>query len=205
MKNTTIRFGAFALALLLLLGLSSCGKKKITDESKKGPTAEELAAKAAADSAAAAAKALQDSLAAVARAEAEAKAKADEEARMAAQKKAEALAQALSSLKTIYFDFDKYALRNDSRSSLEGNAGVMKANGELTVLIEGHCDENGSDSYNFALGDKRANAAKEYLVNMGVAESNLRTISYGKSRPAVEGSTEDAWSKNRRCEFTSGK
>lgn len=200
MKHTTLRTGAFALSLLLVLGLTSCGKKKIADETPTAPVVEQV--DQAALDAAAAAKATADSLARVAE---EMKAQADEAARLAAQRAAEAMAAALGSLQTIYFDFDKYALRNDSRGSLEGNATVLKANPELSVMIEGHCDENGSDSYNFALGDKRATAAKDYLVNMGVSEGNLRTISYGKSRPAVVGTTEEAWSKNRRCEFTSGK
>ncbi|MCA9783871.1 MAG: peptidoglycan-associated lipoprotein Pal [Candidatus Cloacimonetes bacterium] len=204
MKSLTLRTGALALSLLLVIGLSSCGnKKRLADETAAAEAAARAAAAAkfTADSLAQV-QATADSLAAVA---AELKAKADEEARMAAQKKAEELQAALASMQTVYFDFDKYNLRNDTRTKLEANAGVMTANAELSVMIEGHCDENGSDSYNFALGDRRANAAKDYLVNMGIDASRLRTISYGKSRPVAVGEGEEFWKQNRRCEFTSGK
>ncbi len=102
---------------------------------------------------------------------------------------------------TIYFDFDKYNLKSDAKQSLQYNYNLMKENGDLRVLIEGHCDERGTVEYNLALGERRARAAMDYLVNLGISPSRLSVISYGKERPAMMGHTEAAWSKNRRCEF----
>lgn len=104
-------------------------------------------------------------------------------------------------LRTVYFDFDKYDLREDARTTLAGNADWLKANARWRLLIEGHCDERGTNEYNMALGDKRANAVRQYLVSTGIDASRLRTISYGEERPADPGHAEEAWSKNRRAEF----
>ncbi len=107
----------------------------------------------------------------------------------------------LATIKPIYFDFDRSQLRGDARVTLDANGRVLERQSALELLIEGHCDENGSVAYNLALGDRRAKAARDYLVNLGVDASRLRTISYGKSKPAVVGNSEAAWAKNRRCEF----
>jgi peptidoglycan-associated lipoprotein len=104
-------------------------------------------------------------------------------------------------LNTIYFDFDKYNLRADAKEMLKANAQTLKDNPEVAVLIEGHCDERGTVEYNLALGERRANAAKQYLVDMGIAASRIRTISYGEERPADPGHNEAAWAKNRRDAF----
>jgi peptidoglycan-associated lipoprotein len=104
-------------------------------------------------------------------------------------------------LRTVYFDFDKYDLREDARATLAGNADWLKSNGKWRVLVEGHCDERGTNEYNMALGDKRANAVRQYLVSAGIDASRLRTISYGEERPADPGHTEASWSKNRRAEL----
>lgn len=109
-------------------------------------------------------------------------------------------------IQDVYFDFDKSDVREDSRSVLTRNADAMKVlfrdfpNGVITV--EGHCDERGSAEYNLGLGDRRAIAAKEFLVQLGVPADRIRTLSYGKERPQCTDSTEDCWQKNRRDHFT---
>jgi len=104
-------------------------------------------------------------------------------------------------LKTIYFDFDRYDLRPDAKKTLEENAEVLKANPTWKVLIEGHCDERGSNEYNLVLGEKRARSAMEYLIKLGIDPNRLSIVSYGEERPADPGHNEEAWAKNRRCEF----
>lgn len=99
----------------------------------------------------------------------------------------------------VFFDFDKSDLRPDAIDQLNRQADFLNANGALTVVIEGHCDERGTREYNLALGDRRANSAEQYLQSMGVSGGRVETISYGKERPAVLGSNEDAWGQNRRA------
>jgi peptidoglycan-associated lipoprotein len=108
-------------------------------------------------------------------------------------------------IQDIFFDFDKSDIRPDSREKLDRAAGWMKAHPEAEFLLEGHCDERGTREYNLALGDRRANATKDYLVSLGVDPAKLKTISYGKERPFVEGHDESAWSKNRRTHFVQTK
>lgn len=105
------------------------------------------------------------------------------------------------SFRTVHFDFDKYNIRSNQRDILARNAEVLKAYPNVTVLIEGHCDERGTIEYNLALGEKRANTVKEYLENYGINGNRLSTISYGEQRPVDSRSNEEAWSKNRRAEF----
>lgn len=104
-------------------------------------------------------------------------------------------------LKRIHFDFDKYDLRPDAVRTLGDNAGRMKEHGQFKVRIEGHCDERGTVEYNLALGEKRARAARDYLISLGTPASRLRIISFGKERPIDPGHNEDAWAMNRRAEF----
>ena len=104
-------------------------------------------------------------------------------------------------LKTIYFDFDKSDLSETSRAMLRQNADWLRANPDYKVVIEGHCDERGTIEYNLALGERRARATKEFLAELGVDGSSLRLVSYGEERPAMEGNSESAWSKNRRAAF----
>jgi peptidoglycan-associated lipoprotein len=104
-------------------------------------------------------------------------------------------------LKDAYFDYDQSDLRDDARSVLSANAEWLKKYPSIQVLIEGHCDERGTSAYNLALGDRRANAARDYLDSLGVAASRIRTVSYGKERPACTESTEDCWQQNRRGHF----
>jgi peptidoglycan-associated lipoprotein len=106
-----------------------------------------------------------------------------------------------ANLKTIYFDFDKYNIRPDDAKALDGDAAWLKANADNLVLIEGHCDERGTNEYNLALGEKRAKAAMNYLVAQGVQASRITIISYGKERPVCTEKTEACWAKNRRDNF----
>jgi peptidoglycan-associated lipoprotein len=105
------------------------------------------------------------------------------------------------SLSTVYFDFDSYALNDGAQSELRKIAQSVKGAGAVKIQVEGHCDERGSNEYNLALGERRARAIQEFLVSEGLTASDLSTISYGEERPAAQGSTEEAWSKNRRGEF----
>ena len=102
----------------------------------------------------------------------------------------------------IYFDFDSYVLSQQARDTLSKNAELLKnKEAALKIQIEGNCDERGSDEYNLALGEKRAKAAFNYLVTLGVPADRLSVISYGKEKPADPGHDEAAWAKNRRDEF----
>ncbi len=98
----------------------------------------------------------------------------------------------------VFFDFDKYNLGAEARGVLEKQAVWLKKYPIVTVAIEGHADERGTREYNLALGERRANSVKDYLVALGVPASRLRTISYGKERPVALGSNEAAWAQNRR-------
>jgi peptidoglycan-associated lipoprotein len=106
-----------------------------------------------------------------------------------------------SALQDAYFDYDDASLRDDAKNALENNAKYMEKNSGVNVVVEGHCDERGSVEYNVALGEKRARAAKDFLVSYGVSASRITTISYGKERPFDQGHTEEAWAKNRRAHF----
>ncbi|MFN7038011.1 MAG: peptidoglycan-associated lipoprotein Pal [Alphaproteobacteria bacterium] len=99
---------------------------------------------------------------------------------------------------TVYFAFDSSSLNAESQATLSRQAAWMKANPKVSVAVEGHCDLRGTREYNLGLGERRANAAKNFLVSAGIEASRITTISYGKERPAVLGDGEEVWSKNRR-------
>ncbi len=101
----------------------------------------------------------------------------------------------------LFFDFDKSALRVDASEQLKANAEWLKANSKSRVVIEGHCDERGTNEYNLALGERRAVNAREYLIKLGVDPSRLKTVSFGEERPFAAGHDEEAWSQNRRDHF----
>jgi len=107
-----------------------------------------------------------------------------------------------TNLRMVHFDYDKYFIREDAKPILEANAAYMKKWRSVKVLIEGHCDERGTEEYNLALGEKRAKSAFDYLVSLGVPADRIKTISYGKSDPLDTGSNEIAWQKNRRAQPT---
>ena len=104
-------------------------------------------------------------------------------------------------LDTVYFDFDKSNIRSDQRSAMNRNAEILSKYKTVRIQIEGHCDERGTNEYNLALGQRRADAAKQYLVEYGISSSRISTVSYGEERPVDRGHNETSWSKNRRCAF----
>ncbi|MBI2423302.1 MAG: peptidoglycan-associated lipoprotein Pal [Candidatus Hydrogenedentes bacterium] len=106
-----------------------------------------------------------------------------------------------SGLQVVYFDFDSFTLRPDALSTLSANAELIKKYPGAIIQVAGHCDERGTQEYNLALGEKRALAVREHLIQLGVSGDRLITLSFGEEAPAVPGSSESAWAKNRRCEF----
>ena len=190
-KNWTIWSLALFLALLIGFSVSSCAKKQISSEAST--TSEE-----------------------------EAQRRADEEARQREldRQKAlkeedlgdESLSETMADQRTasarsmfenqdIYFDFDSIRLSPDAQEILAQKADWLRANPGATVTIEGHCDSRGTNEYNLALGEGRAQSAKSFLVDLGIQSSRLNTISYGEERPIDSTQTEDAWAKNRRAHF----
>jgi peptidoglycan-associated lipoprotein len=104
-------------------------------------------------------------------------------------------------LSMIYFDFDKYFIREDAKPVLDSDATWLKKFRAAKVLIEGHCDERGTEDYNLALGERRAQSTQQYLISLGVSPERVKIISYGKSQPLDPGHDEFAWAKNRRAQF----
>jgi peptidoglycan-associated lipoprotein len=104
-----------------------------------------------------------------------------------------------SMLKDIHFNFDKYDIRPEDAVILKENAALLKRFSNVKVQIEGHCDERGTVEYNLALGERRANKTKDYLVSLGISTDRISTISYGKERPLDPSHNEEAWAKNRRA------
>ena len=140
-----------------------------------------------------------------ARREAAERARREEEARLAreAEERARAaMSAARAAFATaIYFELDRAELSTESRAILEAKLPLLRANPNVRIRISGHADERGSDEYNVALGQRRAASAKRYLVDQGIAADRIDVVSFGEERPAMQGSTEDAWAKNRRDEF----
>lgn len=101
----------------------------------------------------------------------------------------------------IHFDFDKYDVRDEDKAVLKSVSSYMIKNGAAKLMIEGHCDERGTNEYNLALGDRRAKAVKDYIVSLGVSSSRMDTISYGEEKPLCPDQTEECWAKNRRAHF----
>jgi peptidoglycan-associated lipoprotein len=100
-----------------------------------------------------------------------------------------------------FFDLDSYTLREDARTALDHDAKLLRDNASVNVTIEGHCDERGTAEYNQALGERRAQAAHDYLVSAGIAAARLQVVSYGKEKPFAEGHDEASWQQNRRAQF----
>ena len=187
------------LSLLLvipgLMVVTSCAKKTVKADLDLAQTQEDEAAKLAAEKAKLAAeKAKQEE---IARQRALDEKRRQEEAAM---RKITA-ARNLFMNEDIYFDFDRSDLKPETQEILKGKAEWLRNNPGESVIIEGHCDERGTNEYNLALGDRRAQSANNFLNDLGIAESRLTTISYGEERPADPRHNEDAWSKNRRDHF----
>jgi peptidoglycan-associated lipoprotein len=101
----------------------------------------------------------------------------------------------------VFFDYDRFQIRRDAMTLLDANAGWLRANGNTTVLIEGHCDERGTLAYNLVLGEKRARATQKYLLDLGVAAAQLQITSYGEAKPFCKQQNEDCYQQNRRAHF----
>jgi peptidoglycan-associated lipoprotein len=184
------------LAMLLLIpGLlltTSCAKKQVQTEAAVEEPAEEAT--------------VQEDTAAEEEAARQAemeRQKALEAERMAEEEAKRVATMALNMFQSedIYFDFDSSTLSSMSQEVLQRKADWMNQNADATVIIEGHCDERGTAAYNLALGERRADATKEFLVNLGIAADRLTTISYGEEKPVDPGHNEEAWAKNRRAHF----
>lgn len=186
MKNRLILIGLLLVFVMGLIIFNGCAEKKavVKDESAQAQ------------------KAVTDDEAAL-----KAKEQADREAALRAQAAKEAAAKrnaaALNDLniQNIYFDYDKYTIRPDAREILKANTEIFTKNSGASIVVEGHCDDRGTTEYNMALGERRAQEAKQYLVNLGIKESRIETISYGEERPLDTRSTEEAWAQNRRAQF----
>lgn len=188
-KSRAWIFGAIMLAMLLALGVS-CAKKQVTMETQ------EMAADESQQSA-------EDE---AARREAEEARMRDQRAREARQRQdassmSEAARKAAFEDEDIHFDFDKYVLTPQSMMILDDKAAYLREHPRVRVLVEGHADDRGSNEYNLALGDRRANSAKNYLVKSGVAASRITSISYGEEQPLCMQQSESCWYRNRRGHF----
>jgi peptidoglycan-associated lipoprotein len=111
-----------------------------------------------------------------------------------------------SKLTAVYFDYDRWEIRTEARATLKGHAEILRGlPSGAQVTVEGHCDERGSEEYNLALGQRRADSVQQYLGALGVPDGRLSTVSFGEEQPAVRGHDESAWRWNRRAEFRVGR
>jgi peptidoglycan-associated lipoprotein len=177
-----------ALSVVALAAISACKKKPETVPTPATPTPTPTCDQRCRDSIAAGEKRRADSIAAASAAEAAARERA-----LAATKATLAAA--------VYFELDSDELSGDARSTLDAKLPILRANPGLRLRIAGNTDERGSDEYNLALGQRRAAAVKRYLSDQGIDGERMDIISYGEERPAVTGSSEEAWRMNRRAEF----
>jgi len=207
MKSKIQFFIIFCLAVSLMTFGNACAKKQIKEVipvQVVDTSAADAAKKRAEEEAAAAAKKRAEEEAAAA-----AKKRAEEEAAAAAKKRAEVeaaqklLQDQINNFESenIYFDYNKADLKSETQATLEKKAKFLQANSSYSVRIEGNCDERGTNEYNLALGDRRADAAKKFLNSLGISADRINTISYGEEKPVDTGHDEAAWSKNRRDEF----
>lgn len=189
------------LALLVivpgLLFTGACAKKSVKSDTEMTQTTDDQAAMEA--------KAAEEKAAAE---EAARQAELDRQRQLEEQRLAEEeakrqmmAARNLFMSENIYFDFDKSNLLPAAQEVLKRKAAWMQDNPDASVIIEGHADERGTEAYNLALGERRAESAKAFMVDLGIDPARLATISYGEERPAAMGSNEEAWAKNRRDEF----
>lgn len=185
MRNCRVITGLFILFISIALAFSiGCAKKGAVAVSEEKPAA--------------------------AKTEAKAPQKAAEETKPKQQlaqaertqiKQAEAAVSPIAGFDFIYFDFDKFNVKAEYRGTLTKIADWLKKNSDYKVRIEGNCDERGTAEYNLALGEKRANSAKDYLAKLGIDKAKINTISYGKEKPVDAGHNDEAWAKNRNAHF----
>jgi len=177
------------ILLLIIPGLLftvSCAKKTVKSDTAVTQPDEDLKAKEAAE------KARQEELA---------RQRVLEEERLKEEAAEREAAKNKFLSEDVYFEFDSAAILLEAQEILESKGEWLQNNSDVPVTIEGHCDERGTIEYNLALGDRRAESAKAFLVNLGISGSRLNTISYGEERPLDSGGNEDAWTKNRRAHF----
>jgi peptidoglycan-associated lipoprotein len=187
MKNHITWKGIFVVLILSLLMFTGCAEKKsvvTSDATQKQEIAPAPAAKPSEQ---------QDVTS-----------KDKSEWREAASEKSvdlEKMAKTESPVSDINFDFDSFSIRPDARDILKTNANYFTKNRVSSIVVEGHCDERGTAEYNMALGERRAQETKKYLVNLGIKEAIIRTVSFGEENPLDPASNEEAWAKNRRAHF----
>ena len=191
------RLPLLLLSSLAVAAMAACGGKKPEPVTPvAGPDADSLAR---------AQRAHEDSMrAAQEEADRRAREEAERQRRIADSiaaigKSTEAVRTLLATL--IHFDYDKAIIRGGDAAVLDTKVAILQANPGLRIRISGHCDERGSDEYNLALGNRRATAAKQYVVSHGIDGSRIETVSYGEERPLASGHDEEAWAQNRRDEF----
>jgi peptidoglycan-associated lipoprotein len=188
MKKIGIMLGALAFAFSSLVFMASCAKKQIKVEEpvamEEKEEAKEIEVKSDYD-------------------EEYERREAERQARLREMERAQTLDSQMRAFESesIYFDFDKAELKPGAQAALKKKADWLWANPQYSVSIEGHCDERGTDEYNLALGDRRAHAARKFLMALGISGERLSTISYGEESPADPAHSEGAWAKNRRDEF----
>src|SRR5205809_1435379 len=191
------------VSLLFVIGLGAavfagaCGGKKPVEQLAPQPNADSAAAAQAE-----AERLAREEEARRAREEADRQARAREADSLAALgRTTEAVRTMLAAM--IHFDYDKANIRSNDAGTLDEKVAILQANPNLRIRIHGHCDERGSDEYNLALGNRRAQSGKQYLVSHGIDAGRIETQSWGEERPLVDGHDESAWSQNRRDEFES--
>jgi peptidoglycan-associated lipoprotein len=192
----TRRIAVLTTAMLSAVTIGACHKKPAP---QPAPVPAAQPAGPNADSA----RLAQEAAARQAAADAAARRRADSLAAANAANNGAASAASLRSAltATVHFEFDQSDLRADDKAILDAKVSILQANPGVAIRIGGHTDERGSDEYNLALGQRRAAAAKAYLVQHGIPASRIETISYGEERPVAQGADESAWAQNRRAEF----
>ena len=202
-KKMMAVFFALAFVVSSLFFMSSCAKKQMQVTEGVQPTAEEgmQAEKPATESKMAPMEETKKMETGETEANKQAEAERQEKLKELQKAQEEMAAKKAFENKKIYFDFDKSDLRPEAQTILKEKADWLRAHPEYSLRIEGNCDERGTNEYNLALGERRASAAKKFLVALGIADSRIATISYGEERPADPAHNEEAWAKNRRDEF----
>jgi len=198
--------GLVALVLILCVGLllTGCPKKTVVKEEPSMKKAEEpVAEREKAAKLEAEKEAREKELARIREEEAKKAKEKEFEKSLVAKKEPGIAGEVFESrlLKDIHFEFDKYDIRPGDAGTLKENAALLMNYPKVKIQVEGHCDERGTNEYNLALGERRANAAKKYLLSLGISADRISSISYGEEKPLDAGHNEEAWSKNRRGHF----
>jgi len=199
-------FCIFILIFCLGMFLAGCPKKKVQfskeeSSAQQSEEARRLEAERAAKEAKEAQEAKERELARIKEEEAKKLKEQELEKSLVAKKEQgiEGVVYESKLFKDIHFEFDKYDIRREDEEILRENAAWLKKNPKMKIQIEGHCDERGTAEYNLALGERRANMTKKYLLSLGIISDRISTISYGEEKPLDPGHNEEAWAKNRRA------